>query len=402
MKIIYSVAAILFFTINAHSQTIECGTDVFHNYLLSHDADYRTAFLEHEELIRQKVDEIKSQPRSVEAVLNIPVVVHVIHLGEPVGTGLNISNAQITGALQYLNALWRNKAGKGTDMGVEFCLATVDPSGKSTTGINRVNGSGVSNYSPSGLINFPGDVGGADEGAIKALSRWPMNKYINIWVTGGIYNSFGTEGYARFPNTIYNDLDGIVMKYTGITSIKQALAHEMGHYFNLYHTFQGAPNSTTCPPNADCLNDGDKVCDTSPHKQSSCSVCDSTGNLVFKVCDNIMNYGESRLYFTPGQRDRVLATFQGPSRSWLLENNFCGVTAIDDWDVANNDIALFPNPVQDKLHLTFSAQEATVVVSNLLGEHLIVEKFFGEKALIDVSKLPSGLYFVNGRKFFKE
>ena len=50
----------------------------------------------------------------------------------------------------------------------------------------------------------------------------------------------------------------------------------MGHYFGLYHTFEGGCG------NADCLIDGDRVCDTPPEQSSAAIPCGQTVN----TCDS--------------------------------------------------------------------------------------------------------------------
>ncbi|HFA50705.1 MAG TPA: hypothetical protein ENJ95_16985, partial [Bacteroidetes bacterium] len=86
-------------------------------------------------------------------VYSIPVVFHVIHLGEPIGSGTNIDDAPLLQALQDLNANFRDAAGLGTDVEIEFCLAQRKPNGEPSTGINRVNGYGVGNYENIGIAS---------------------------------------------------------------------------------------------------------------------------------------------------------------------------------------------------------------------------------------------------------
>ncbi|MBK9758967.1 MAG: hypothetical protein IPO90_03075 [Flavobacteriales bacterium] len=59
---------------------------------------------------------------------------------------------------------------------------------------------------------------------------------------------------------------------TAYMQSSSVLAHELGHAFNLYHTFEGDVNGTACPPNSNCGTDGDQVCDIPPHiRPSSCN-----------------------------------------------------------------------------------------------------------------------------------
>ena len=70
------------------------------------------------------------------AVATIPVIVHVVHDGEAIGTGSNISRAQVESQIEVLNEDFRRKFGTpgyntdpvGADVEIEFCLAAVDRS----------------------------------------------------------------------------------------------------------------------------------------------------------------------------------------------------------------------------------------------------------------------------------
>src|SRR5690606_26270443 len=93
------------------------------------------------------------------------------------------------------------------------------------------------------------------------------------------------------------------------------LVHELGHGMGLPHTFEGDNGGADCPPNMDCLLDGDGICDTEPHKRGvTCTdvinPCTTTplNNTQF----SFMSYTQGcRDRFTPGQRDKVL---------WNLKN----------------------------------------------------------------------------------
>jgi hypothetical protein len=49
--------------------------------------------------------------RDFDQVLRIPVVIHIIHNGEPIGTGKNISDEQVMSQMRVLNNDFRRKAG---------------------------------------------------------------------------------------------------------------------------------------------------------------------------------------------------------------------------------------------------------------------------------------------------
>ena len=86
-----------------------------------------------------------------QAVYQIPVVVHVIHNGEAVGTGTNISDAQIQSQIAVLNEDFQrlNSDASNTpteflpvagSMNIEFVLARQDPERVASSGIVRVHG----------------------------------------------------------------------------------------------------------------------------------------------------------------------------------------------------------------------------------------------------------------------
>ena len=79
--------------------------------------------------------------------VGVPVVVHVIHSGQPVGTAPNITDAQVISQITVMNNDFRRLAGPpgfnttavGADTMIQFALAQQDPDGNPTNGINRVN-----------------------------------------------------------------------------------------------------------------------------------------------------------------------------------------------------------------------------------------------------------------------
>ncbi|HZH68756.1 MAG TPA: M43 family zinc metalloprotease, partial [Chitinophagales bacterium] len=314
----------------SHAQS-SCGTDEIHEFQMKTDSEYRRLHLQQNDAIRTIIQN-KENARGAadETVYTIPVVVHVVHLGEDVGTGSNISDHQIREAIRGLNERYRNIRGDGEDIRLEFCLATQDPNGLPTNGINRVDGSGVKNYEQYG-IGGSCDGTSASETAIKNLSRWPVLKYYNIWVVHKICG--GWAGYAYYPNGFA--FDGAVMLRHYMTYSSSTLAHELGHGFNLAHTFNGDDGNRFCPPNKNCATQGDYVCDTPPHKQNECgisSTCSTEGdwdNSRF----NYMSYCSKKTRFTQGQKDRIRATLSVYPRANLLKSSGCK-------SIINNSIVL--------------------------------------------------------------
>ncbi|MBK9330088.1 MAG: hypothetical protein IPM95_12480 [Sphingobacteriales bacterium] len=143
------------------------------------------------------------------------------------------------------------------------------------------------------------------------MYHWPRDQYLNIWV-----GKIDVCGYANFPTD--EEHEGVFVEYNCIWG--GLLAHEIGHYFSLYHTFDGLQDANGCPYNNNCLADGDKVCDTPPHNIDSCTTmtCSVSGDFQ-NVRKNYMSYCGASLWsrFTVGQKERVRAALYGDYR-WSL------------------------------------------------------------------------------------
>ena len=116
------------------------------------------------------------------------------------------------------------------------------------------------------------------------------------------------------------------------------MAHELGHYLSLLHTFTGMD----CKNN-DCSLDGDLVCDTPPDKsidgspcnnpENSCGTDTLSGPFTKDVQDNIsnfMDYGSPcPSVFTPGQANRMRAFLEIYLDSALIKSTVCSAPCGD-------------------------------------------------------------------------
>ncbi|NJL13763.1 MAG: PKD domain-containing protein [Microscillaceae bacterium] len=323
----------------------ECQADALHRQCLLQDTAYARKFLETEnrqtarlrEKYRQKP--LTGKPSSLAAktpaLYTIPVVVHIIHNGG----SENISDAQVQAGIQHLNDAFRLQppydGPLGADVEIEFCLARQDEFGNPSTGINRV-------LSPLTDHNSSNDL------ALKNLSRWDSRKYLNIWLVKEIcMPSYGCSvaGYAYYASAHGSLFDGVVNEarwFGSSTNGSKIHVHEVGHYLNLRHTFNGG-----CP-NDDCLVQGDAVCDTPPDDSKAGVACGSSVNTCFTDDDdlslnnpfrptalgglgdqpdmhqNYMDYGfqSCQNAFTAGQKDRMLDALTN-IRSSLLSSLGC-------------------------------------------------------------------------------
>lgn len=248
-------------------------------------------------------------------VYTIPVVVHVVYNT----TAENVSMAQIQTQIQVLNDDFRrlNSDADGTwsqaaDSEIEFCLATVDPSGNVTDGVTRTSTS-VTSFGLNDEMKFNSS-GGKD--------AWPAADYMNLWVgdiTGGYL------GYAQFPGGA-DATDGVVIDYAYFGTIGSATSpfdlgrtatHEVGHWLNLRHIWGDGPcgsdDFVSDTPTSDAANYG---CATG---HVSCSSTDMVQNYMDYSDDACMNL------FTSGQKTRMRALFgSGGSKASLLNSGACG------------------------------------------------------------------------------
>lgn len=321
MKKLYSAfIAFLFLSLPIYSQMPKCETDFVHRKLMSTDSNYSQNQQIQEAAWKQF--QLQSQrtmfgsPENQE-VFEVPVVVHVIHTGGAIGTQYNPTDADIEAWIESSNQIYEtdylqyvNEANGGTPIPIRLVLAKRDPDCNPTNGIMRVDGSGVPGYLSDGITTD--DSPGAPELAIKNLSRWPAQDYYNIWLVKEISGG-GSSGYAYLPGAP-STLDGTVVD---VEYSKEylfwwgTLPHEIAHAMGLYHTFEGSGEyGTNCPVNNDCTTDGDKVCDTEPHKilSGTCptGINPCTGQPFNGVQYNLMAYTNCPDRFTPGQRDRML------------------------------------------------------------------------------------------------
>ena len=304
-SILYCLLAFSFGAVHAQHITHFCGQQNAHERLCSRHPEAISQMRDAREVLEAETRNFAENRGGGMVIYTIPVVFHVIHNNGPE----NISNDQIYDAVAILNRDFRKLnadtssivaafQGIAADIGVEFALAAKDPDGNCHPGINRV-------MSP--LTN---DGGNSD---MKALSYWPREMYMNVWVCADAGD--GTAGFTYNPGDVNGNWgyyeDGIVMRsdYVGSigtsnTSKSRTLTHEVGHWLNLDHTW-GGTNSPGDPANC---NIDDNVSDT-PNTigHTSCNLSAATCGSDLDNVQNYMEYSYCSKMFTQGQANRMRA-----------------------------------------------------------------------------------------------
>jgi PKD repeat protein len=297
-----------------------------------------------EELLRHTKKFIENKSRSDDQVYIIPVVFHIIH-----NFGIeNISDEQVRDGIRVLNEDFRKLNADTTaiiaafkdiaaDSKIEFRLAQTDPWGKGTRGIVRVE----SDETYVGANYFGNN-------STSSLSRWPRDKYLNIWVVNSI-GTGGVAGYTYRPGAVNTspEIDGIVILHNYVGSIgtstpqrSRTLSHEVGHWINLPHPW-GNSNTPGLASNCD-IDDG---VDDTPNTIGwrSCVLSGTSCGSLDNV-QNHMDYSYCSNMFTQGQVDRmraaVTSTVSRRSSLWqtsnLISTGTNGVSILHEADFTAN------------------------------------------------------------------
>ena len=261
-------------------------------------------------------------------IFSLPVVVHVVYSNSLE----NISDAQVLSQIDVLNQDYRRTNSDksltarefrniAVDTGIEFCMASVDPQGRPTNGIDRVSLSG-SPFKET-FINEQ----------IKPSTIWDPSRYFNIWV---INIAEGVLGFAQFPMSsgltgipqlpATSQSDGVVINYFAFGTMGTATepfnkgrtaTHEIGHWLGLRHVWGDGPCGVDdyCPDTPETLE---------ANFGCPASVIGCNGKRA--MVQNFMEYTNDACMnlFTRDQRARMRTVLQNsPRRASLLRSNAC-------------------------------------------------------------------------------
>jgi len=306
----------------------------------------------------------RTNGKTAAPVITIPVVVHIIHSGQAIGTAPNITDAQVESQIAVLNQDYRRKTGTpgfntnpvGADVEIEFVLAKVDPNGNPTNGIERIN------------FAQPSWVREDFESTAKPATIWDPNLYLNMWTVKFTDNT--VLGYAQFPNasTLLGldpyegdaDTDGVVVSYDVFGSNDfggsfilaapynkgRTMSHEVGHFLGLRHIWgDGDGDEDANKPDCDATD----YCADTPQvawEHYTCGSFDtcpaSPGN---DMPENYMDYTNDTCMniFTINQKDRINTVMANSPRRVSLKTSNKGIA-----------IPLFANDAELKIETDYS------------------------------------------------
>ena len=294
----FLLALAIGFTFSASAQQethFNCGQNHMNRELWAKDPQMKA---DYEQLIA-KSRQVTTDGINKKTTYIIPIVFHIIH---EYGVE-NISDAQVYDQVAVLNRDFRMLNTDisqihpsfdtiAADANIEFRLATIDPAGNCTNGIEHY-------YSHE--TNIGDDY--------SKFNQWKRSNYLNVWVVKSMRN--GVAGYAYYPSATEGGFffaDGIIILNTYIGRIgtgnengSRALTHEIGHYLGLAH-----PWGSTNDPMVACGDDGIpdtpvtmgfNYCPTNP---AQAIVCDENGVIVENY-HNYMDYSYCSYMFTNDQ-----------------------------------------------------------------------------------------------------
>lgn len=387
----------LFLQLNAQIKEDHCGTDAMHLKLLKQDPEYKRRFEKNnadwEKYATDHLDDWKpnkkmNSPSAMPpTVITLNVVFHDLSSGSSflLPPASNVTDYQYI--LDRLNLIYNgtNIGGRpaGNDTFINFCLAKKTQTGDTYT---------FASTQHSGLTAAT-NIDRTDTAQLNSIvnastspTKYNPSKYINVYIVDDIQGA--VAGFASLPPSHGTQRDGIfierqfLVNNAALVNNMNVLAHEMGHYLGLLHTFGlcetitvGTGYDCSCDNN-NCLFNGDMVCDTPPNvlQQSGYTsaanfpnTCHTdaiafpaTGTNLNPITtdlndpkDNYMDYGIWSLQnrFTQGQIMRMqfmIDPLVGPRKSLLGQAACANCVALNNCTFTITPSPIFP--VTDTRH----------------------------------------------------
>ena len=321
------------------------------------------------ELARQNSLALTAAPSApnLNGAINLPLTIHMVC--DSFGVGGFASPGELERAIEVLNQMWQ-------PVGIQFFI---------------YGGVDFSIHDDS-FYYLANDV--AKQDALRRINSVPNT--INVYFT----NLSDISGQARFTTS---QAQGILLDYTAMSEYYSGIyklevfAHEMGHYFDLYHTHE-EDFGIECPNGSNCSTAGDLLCDTPADPRlnqfgfvdaATCTYTNQAatpagcGGVYNPPVRNLMSYanGHCRNEFTPGQIFKVWQVLQTASNRKPL---------IDSWKFYVDPLASSSNtkctataPCRTVAKAVQAAQDGAVIylkpgvhsTSSLGGKNLTLQRW---------------------------
>jgi hypothetical protein len=323
----------------------------------------------------EKFKELKDANKTNFAGYTIPVIFHVLHSGQAVGTAPNIAANRISDQVNELNKVYNGVGANPNAIvhysqyianpNISFCLALNDPTNLpiGEPGINRVDMVALFGVNTN-TINNDLQLKAFIDFTVKPSIIWDPTKYLNVFVSPKGPNS-GMLGFATYPAG--TNLQGLGAVGTGtndgvwvVTDVVgggtnagtlagyskgKTLCREIGHWLGLKTLWGDATCGTDYCEDTPPSTGPNFSCPSFPFKINSCGNGLSPGG---EMAMNIMDYTEDdcRFMFTPDQVIRMqTAMSQSQFRYELGSHALCtsSLTGVPTGPIASFSIAA-PNP----------------------------------------------------------
>jgi hypothetical protein len=394
------------------AQQRSCGMEQYMQQIMANPV-LRQEFIERQAKFEVELEKVEStmaankdgnSTNSTNVLIRIPVAVHFpeIPASTPIGdkiclrdlaqSQINVINADYNAANADLS-IWTggvNTLYPGINIGnmnVQFEIATINhPAGTGLTngnvavtfGTDYLNGAD-SDPTWAGYMNFVVRDEGATTLGYSPLAGSPASGHTVVMN----YFCFGTG--TGCPDLGYVPQEPFHLGRT--------VTHELGHFFNLDHTFAG------CTTAANCATAGDRVCDTPASNASTfgCPVAGSvlkcSGTRVLTM--NYMDYVDDpcMYMFTAGQATRMIAYYNTISSQYKPN-------VLSNTEVVQNSFAIFPNPNNGSFSIQFNKSIGSYAIElfDVLGKTVYQNNFEQSASLTQEITIPNaakGVYFVN-------
>lgn len=355
---------------------------------------------QYDALFQQKVLDYLNQTTATnrtQSTFQIPVIIHVIHGGEAIGTFPNLAQGQINSQISVLNDDYAgigfnfgnypptafqtyatntviaspSKDGTGrigiSNTGISFCLALKDSVGNflPEPGIERLHWNTISGASNPTTYTTSGSFMTFMNTVIKPATIWSPDKYLNIWITD-INASTGLLGFTAFPplsglpgisGAGTSTTDGLwcwakcfgsqnvfsIGVYNAPYNYGRTATHELSHYFGVKHTWGDAACGTDYCNDTPGQQTSNYNLQTYPYLPNNCtSTIPPTGpeGIMFM---NFADYTpDAGMYmFTDEQKIRMqTAMVNSPYRNQLGTHGFCNavITPIANFSISSSII----------------------------------------------------------------